>query len=391
MSSIQSNYSLPFKAIYLDTNVLVESRWPKVSVKLGNVLSLASQFGIPVFIADPVEQEAQEVSMRSIRRSVADLEGAEREYRRQSESISGEAYVVQRSADLGSLRARYVELAQASKAMHRIQAIPLASRNVDAFFRLAIRYVLPFEEGSSNKPGEGRGFQDAVILSSVLEHLRSNPQLSGVFVTRDSVFSKISFAEFMPEFENPPLLIKDLDEVSELLLDKYVDENVMKPWEEERINAQRATENALPELTAFIQSHLEPHMLQETMFSKVLELRAVENVKVKYVQTSLPSPEKPDRLVVFAIATDVQCRALTEAQIPDLTGFFGGPFYAPSYRPPMKQEELSLPWLGGVEAAADVEGRQYKNLKFNSLLTTEQLGSREYYRRSRERKCELGE
>src|SRR5207245_4201259 len=87
-----------------------------------------------------------------------------------------------------------------------ISSSPFTTRSSADLFELAIRYVLPFEAGTKNNRGEGNGFQDAVILASILDHMKANSTLSGGFVTFDSVLSKVRIDEFMPD--HPGLILK---------------------------------------------------------------------------------------------------------------------------------------------------------------------------------------
>jgi len=61
--------TLEFNTLYLDTNVLIESNWPAVSVRLGSLLELAKRCNVTVVIPKPVEKGTQERWLREIRNS----------------------------------------------------------------------------------------------------------------------------------------------------------------------------------------------------------------------------------------------------------------------------------------------------------------------------------
>jgi hypothetical protein len=48
-----------FECIFPDSNPLIESEWPRLSVSLRNLFSLAEDLKVPVFLLDPVEKEVR--------------------------------------------------------------------------------------------------------------------------------------------------------------------------------------------------------------------------------------------------------------------------------------------------------------------------------------------
>ncbi len=361
--------TLDFNALYLDTNVLVRSGWPSPQPKLNNFLMLAKWWGVPVFLPEPVLIEAEEHWVRGVREKVAGLKNAAKQLERLAQPIASGTKVEHLPVE--RLVENYRTTSRSAIEKFQIRSSPFTNLSAKDMFRAASRYVLPFELGQ-----EGKGFQDAVILSSILQHLNSNNDLNGIFVTDDQIFAKVRLADLEGGFADARLRILDLDSAFDLLWEPYWDETVRKPYAVERENAKTAAESAIPMLKGFIASQITESMLPAGVIEKVLKILSVRDVKVTYVQTPLPDPAHPDRQVQFAVGVSAEFTAIVEKDYSLLNAFYE------LKGEPMKpvQEEKKLTWLGGVEVTADVVDRQFKNLSPVSLLTVEQLGSERFWR-----------
>jgi hypothetical protein len=363
---------LDFNALYLDTNVLVELNWPAPSVKLENLFTLALWSKVAVFLPSPVEKEVQEHWLRGVRERLAGLESAKDQFERITRQVTGTAEVRYESEQ--ELLTRYRDSATEVKKRFNILGCPMTTRPLTEFFDLATRYVLPFEYDKKKK---GKGFQDAVILSSVLEHLKANTRIAGVFVTGDDVFSKVDIGEFMPSCTEVNLKVLTLEETDKALYDSYWDEHIKKPWKEEEANAKAAVEALMPELRKFIETNIDKSMLRPGTFDKLIELGGIEKVDVFYVTTPIPVPGKPDRTVRIAIAVRALYHAVVEKDLALARALLAGTWAdAPAIGPFRSTTEIT--WTGGVEATAEVEDRKYTSIKFMSLIPSEQLGEKQW-------------
>ena len=365
----QTRPQLDFNALYLDTNVLVRSQWPSPSVRLHNALSLASWWGVPVFLPRPVLMEAEEHWIRAVQNKVTGLDGAADQLERIARPIN--ARIKSEHLPVERLVEDYHAVVETAMAEYRMHLCPFTKASAEEMFNLAVRYIHPFELEQ-----QGKGFQDAVIFSSVLQHLKANPDLIGILVTADDVFHKTKPAEFEAEIPDARLRVCDLDRAYELLWSPYWDETVTKPYAVERENAKLAAEAAIPVLKDFITAHLSESMLKAGAFDRVLKLSAVGEVKVMYVQTPLPKPEQPNRRVRVAIAASAECTAVVEKDYSYVHAFLKMQGEPPQ---PVEAEE-KLSWLGGVEATAEVVERKYVNLTPVSLLSLDELGSDKWWK-----------
>lgn len=126
-----------------------------------------------------------------------------------------------------------------------------------------------------------------------------------------------------------------------------------------------------PELRSFIKSNMSDEVLRSGSSNDVVKLLDIERVEVSHVVTPIPEPTRPDRRVRLAVYANARCRVILQR-----TGFFtlailaGGSKYTPDRG---ELSEGSTAWLGGVDATGEVKSKQFRNIKFKSLLSSEQL------------------
>jgi len=385
---------LDFNTLYLDTNVLTESNWPSLSVRLETLLSLALLCKVAVVIPEAVEKEAEDHWLRNIRNSVASLESAAGDFRRLSRGVGGSVEI--RCEKEEELIRRYREVVSGLKERFKIAHCPMTTRPLVDLFDLATRYVMPFEESKQGRGrGEGKGFQDAVILSSILEHLKTSPKISGALVSTDGSFLKVDLAQFMPSCGGIACRVITLEEAVDRLSDQYLDEQITKPWEEEGKNAMSVVEGMGPELYTFVKDRLQEIPLSDIGVRGSLHTldRAldVKSVKPHYVQTPVPNPAKPDRSVRMAIAVSAELDVVgTRTYVP--LSVLAGPLNylaGPGVRtplPPPQYDRATATWWGGIEASADVRKRDFTNVKLLSLVSMEEIGSQKWFRAAAENK-----
>jgi hypothetical protein len=343
-------------------------------VILSNVFAVANRWGLEILLPEPVERQLEEQWLRNVRERSAKLDAAARDMNRFLSAVG--TGVRTEHEDMGVLLARYKETVDQIKQDFKIRTPPFTPRYGAEFFDTAIRYILPFET-----KGEGKGFQDAVILASVLDDLSSHPDRLGVLVSADEVFSKTDLNGFVPGCPSARLKFLTLDKLWEILWDRYWDENVKAPWEEEQRNAMEAMKQKVDSLKEFVESHLTESMLMAGTFQKIIEVRGLEKLEIQYVQTPLPKlGTAPDRTVRFAAALLTQCRVLIEESYPYLGLLLAQqtePLLPP---PPPRQRQGEAIWLGGVEAQANIANRQFQNIQFLSLVSSQELGDRKWWK-----------
>ena len=234
---------------------------------------------------------------------------------------------------------------------------------------------MPFE-----KEGEGKGFQDAVILQSVLEHLQANPELTGILLTKDGGMKQSRILEFLPDFDTTRLRITALDEAWDNLFHFNLDQKVFQPWAEERKNALTAAQSLAPLWKDFLSTHLTESMLRAGGFgmsATVVKLISVDSVDVSYVDTPIPDlDEHPDRTVKISISASAQCTAIVKKEYG---GFFAAMILGdhskedarPLAPPEIVQEKAA--WSGGIRATAKIVNHEFVDIVPESLVSDEEL------------------
>jgi len=300
-----------------------------------------------------------------VRDSIAGFHGPIGEFKKVTNRAGGHAALTH--DDMEELSKRYRAASGKSKHRFDIALTPFTNLSIPVLFDLAVRLIPPFQAGTRNNRGEGKGFQDAVILASVLDHLQANPSLSGILVTNDGDFPKVRIDQFMPKRADLPFEVLTFDEAYNKLYSAFHDVHVLKPWEEEQQNAMKVIETLKPRLHEFIRANLTDEMIGLRGSSEFLD---VERVDVLHVTTPLPDPSKPNRPVRIAISVKVQCRVFFEGM-----GSFAGAFNALAGTSAYQSEphEGTTSWSGGVDATADVRAREFSNIEFRALLSSEKI------------------
>src|SRR5207302_8932981 len=168
-----------FKGIYLDTNVLLRGqRWPIPSIVLNNLLKLSALCGISRYLPEPVITEAEEHWLRGVKDGITGLGTAQKSFHRFINPLECKTTVEHPSAEI--LLDEYKQKVDVAINDYGIERVPYTTSTIEEVFGSATKYLLPFAPKA-----EGRGFQDAVILLSILDHLGPSSSGTGLFVTED--------------------------------------------------------------------------------------------------------------------------------------------------------------------------------------------------------------
>lgn len=360
-----------YNAIYFDSNELIANGWPDPSVKLGNFLYLAAVWGIQTFIPAPVLDETENHWLRIVEVQFQKLATAEKELSRQARLIEPAARVEHLS--LPEMREHYTTFRGNTINRFGIETAPYPQRSVEYFFQRATRYIPPFA-----KDGEGRGFQDAVILQSTLDHLQTHTDLKGILITKDEGIKQADPHTFVAEFDHSRLKVSTLEDAFNELVKFHVDQTVIVPWEEERRNALTGVKDAESRLKEFLVSHLTESALRAGDFgtpASAVKLISVDSVEINYVDTPVPKSETdPNRTVSILIAATAQCTAVLRKERYFLASLFGA--HSEVYNEPPPPPELmtgKATWHGGIRATADIRERKFFNIVFESVVTEEEL------------------
>jgi hypothetical protein len=286
-----------FDSVYFDTEPLVSSRWPHISVPLKRILFFAGRYGIDLFLPAATEMELEEHWYREFvgLRDVSTASALKLSRFLKNVSVGPLTLNV---PDEVSARDRYRAAVQGVKTNWGIQTIPLAGRSVEELFGMAIRQTPPFKE-------EGAGFQDTVIYTSVVDYLRETGR-SGAYVSNDGIFHKQRgrILEIAGAAGVRLRLYRTLGELEEEFKKELSDE-IGRAMERDRQRAADALHTRTPEIEEFIANNVE---IPKSHFpvGDVVELQSIEVIRIEYVMTSYPRESEP---------TDISFQAVIKAHV----------------------------------------------------------------------------
>lgn len=315
-------------------------------------------WNIPTFIPEPVLVEAEEHWLRELQEEESRLAGAGRQFERKAGSVPAETEI--KYTSLVELRQRYRTIRTETMNRFQVGTIPFGTRSLPEMFELATRYVLPFKSG-----GQGAGFQDAVILQSVMEHLNLVSGSKGIFITNDVTLKKTSLRDFFPGFDRSGLEFMELDAVWERLFRSHFDATVVNPWREELKNALEAANASAEVWRQFLAGELTETMLKgQSTFGlavSVLKLISIDEITVKHVDTPIPELDAhPDRTVTVSVELTADCTAVLKKEHYDFLGIVSETIPTHPTAPP-EIVQGKAHWMGKIRATANVIGRHFKD------------------------------
>lgn len=355
-----------FQGIYLDTNVLLRGpQWPLPSILLNNLLRLAEMCGISRFIPEPVLKEAEDHWLRGVQEGILGLSGAARQFERAAKPIEFKTALEHPTPEI--LLEQYRNLVDASVKKYRIARTPFTRRTAEEVFGFATKYFVPFAS-----KGEGKGFQDAVILLSVLDHVASSANDKAIFVTMDGGFDGVNSELFIPGFDAKRCPIITLEKAFEFLSKRYYQETIIKPYQQEQENALKAASAILTEIVEFVQSRLTLDMLRAPLGGRVVKILSLDEVVPIAVETPLPEPKNPDRTVEILLRIAASYKVVVAGgiraptKLVSLAALMKGEQL--DFAPYSEEREAVAIWRGGIQATANVAGREFKNIELKSLV-----------------------
>jgi hypothetical protein len=233
------------KRAYFDAEPMLGTGWPNINTRMQNILFLARSFSVEVVLPLAVEDQLVEHRVR--------------EYIRKQQTIlshiddlntltSNTDITLTAPSKVAVDRLRETLLAKWATAKQQFQSAPYTQRPLTDFFGMAIRQEQPFGE-------EGKGFQDAVILSSVLQHLQQSPVAGAVFISRDKDFGKTRIAE-LAKAAGTELECFNLEQLGSQL-EKRLKANVEEHWRQDKQRLRAILVPRMSEIVQFIQKNLE--------------------------------------------------------------------------------------------------------------------------------------
>jgi len=266
----------------------------------------------------------------------------------------------------------YDEAATLLRTSQFIESSPVSTRPIGDLFTMAIRREPPFEQSEDGVVG----FQDAVILFSVIDHLISTGKPPSAFVSSDKVFGKCRTL-----IDANDLDLQIFDGLKEILIRfmAEVNQQVKEWWQRDKEEARQAFETARKNVEDFIFVMLTPSDLGRTWQGSIVSIEAVEATKIGSVDT----PILDDLLKKTLFREDgasVKCTAQIEVTFQVTVEVGGGDLFTvfnnlvasrvggqPRETPPIRHEKDSAHRIVEVDADAVYKRGIYTITRLNAV------------------------
>ncbi len=265
-----------FNRIYLDSEPLTASGWPRVSVTLKSLLSVATgPLPFSLYLPDAVQMEQEAQFLRDYSKVIAALSKAPRALNAFRARIGEADFEIALPPSIDVVLGQYRARIQAAREQWQLQPVPLTGRPTTEVFQLLLERQKPFEE-------DGSGLGDALIYLSVVDHLHQSPEAAGVLVTADGHFKG---AQALADASGVRLAALSLDETIAAIRERFT-AAVRAFVQSIEAQAKEAVENNREMLTAYLTANVEipPFAftsLGETLVSPTgIEILAIERVQV---------------------------------------------------------------------------------------------------------------
>lgn len=265
-----------FNRIYFDTSVLRAEGWPRLSTKLRSCLQLARTLGVRIFLPCVVEQELEAGWTRDLDKASEEVKGKINKLEKYLLGHKIEANIPTRDCIVQIYRSA----TQDAKNEVSLESIPLTKVPLETLVERAIAKQPPFEE-------QGKGFQDAVIYFSILDHLDDGTSEAAVLVARDKVYTDSAVAKLAQDRGLKIEVFTSVEDLDKTLI-TWLDKAVRGLYEQDREKAKKALEDRRSEIESFISVNLEVPESLLWLIPRVLGMSRVELVSIEKVFTPNP-------------------------------------------------------------------------------------------------------
>jgi predicted nuclease with RNAse H fold len=271
-----------FKRLYLDTTVLRKSNWPHISAELSFLLESARNFGIEVFLPEVVEREREAQWFRDFTAASQKLDAAADKLAVSLGAVGADRAAIP-NQNLDALKARYRTQADEEKARGGIRTVPITARPITELLKMAVERIPPFQQAGDKVTG----FQDTLILFSIIDDAKAAGATICAIVSDDDVFSKI---DHIARAERVILKhFRNTHDVWKLLVDEIAP-NVVEWRNQQRAEIRRALEFQSDQIIELLRKKVAPEMVD----SRVEKIEAIKRLEVLEVDMPLPAfPNEP--------------------------------------------------------------------------------------------------
>ena len=264
----------PLKRIYFDTNSIY--RWPNPARPVFQAFNLARWLKTELYFPQVVEDELEAQFVRNIAELLASISSKIKELKTVCwQTLTAgidEPYV-----DEADLRRDFHMRSQELKTHFGISTLPLATLDLQVLIDMAINRHVPFEERTAGKDKVVTGLQDAAILFSVIDHVKSAQKGERcAFVSADDVFQKAEMRKLFEHYGIELEIYKNANALFDDLWDHIWGE-VKEGLNREAAQITALLENAKDQIAEQIQTFLKPSDISVGLFNRTT---AINNLKI---------------------------------------------------------------------------------------------------------------
>jgi len=278
--------SPPLKRIYLDSNALF--RWPGPANDVFSLLGMTKWLKTELYIPEAVEAELEGQFVRSVNSVCGEMESRLKELKKICRDIIDVPFDVPQ-ANKRELREAFRIRSGQVKAHYAMTTIPTVGASVGTLLTMAVNRDVPFEECTISKDRKCvGGFQDAVILFSILDHMKSaTAEYRCAFVTDDGVFHRPAMRKFLDEQQSTLEILKPGKSLWEQVWE-HVWGAIRSEWDRENTQVRDDLDDMKEQLAVQIIQMLPVSELGRSVWKTVKEVRAMSVREISYVRTELP-------------------------------------------------------------------------------------------------------
>jgi hypothetical protein len=258
---------LPFFAVFPDTNIFLP-RWPDEAAGLAALVSNAGLFKIPIYLLEAVEIELEAHQLREAKATIQKISKLA-----QSLPPVGSPAVEIESPDWEKVRSELRAKAAVTKAALGLRSCSFSPLTLQDLFNMAVNHELPFGE-------DGKHFQDAVILRSVIDTSRLEGLSTVAFVSKNyRDFDVTALADRARKDGITLRIYTSLEAVRDALW-PHVQELIRTAWRKDNDLAEAAIYTVNHELEEFLREQF-VHTSGVTL--ELLRVSAVETAYLNHV------------------------------------------------------------------------------------------------------------
>jgi hypothetical protein len=363
----------PISRIYFDSNCAFG--WPVVSKDFHWVTTLSRWLSIELCWPEAVEIELEAQFVRCIKEESEKITTGEKRIIKRLRGV--EAGVASRfEVDLESVIGAYRQKTAKLKADLGIQPISTVGPILAEIVRQAAHRTPPFEEFPRSKSTAVTGFQDAVILSSILADLADRP-CSAAFASQDSVFSGASIKAQIQDRGLDLWVYEHLKALGDELWDR-VAPAIRDGWEQDFVRAGEAVEANLVSIEGELLNIIDLKEIGKGESAEVIQVRSLKIKKLTTVTTELPEVQSlPPYSVAFnrkAGPTIIEATAwvdfhtIVRPYLGLVAMLIGQKMGQPAQPSEAKEEDRTIFLVVDLVLEAQYDGNKYGQLRLVSAV-----------------------